>query len=218
MIWAVLLSIPAYLFGNIPFAVLVARMAGHDIYSKGSKNPGASNVARIAGWRWGSLAMALDILKGFIPTVLALTLLDSYLTNEQTRVVAYLVGCAAMLGHVLPIGRKGGKGIATGAGAIIALLPFAGLAALVAWVLVMKISKLPVVSSICASVILPIWVGIDHNYLWEFVLVTLLFAFVVLRHIPNLRRLIKSEETGVSKTLREQYKHEKDIEAKWLNE
>lgn len=210
MVWSVLIVIAAYLVGNIPFAPLVAKMAGHDIYTKGSKNPGASNVARIAGWRWGLLAMLLDIAKGFVPTILVLIFADSYLTDQQTRVLAYFVALGAMAGHVVPIKRKGGKGIATGAGAILALFPVAGIVAVVIWFIVMKISKLPVISSIVAAAILPIWVGIDHNYWWEFVLVILLFCFVVLRHIPNLRRLVRREESGVTKTGRDQFRTNSD--------
>lgn len=200
MIWSFFVVLAAYCIGNIPFAPLVARLAGHDIYAKGSKNPGASNVVRIAGWRWGLLAMALDILKGLTPTLTVLLIADSYMTSQQTRVLAYFVALGAIAGHVLPFKRKGGKGIATGAGAILALFPIAGVTAIAIWFLVIKIFKLPVVASIIAAAILPIWVGIYHNYWWEFVLVTLLFCFVVLRHIPNIRRLVRREESGVKKT------------------
>ncbi len=204
--WAYLVVIPAYLVGNLPFAVLVARMAGHDVYAKGSGNPGASNIVRIAGWRWGLLAMVLDILKGFVPTLAVLTFMDRYLSDQQTRVLAYLVAFFCMLGHVVPIGRKGGKGIATGGGAAIALFPPAGIAAILTWAVVMKITKLPVISSLVAAAVLPIWISIDHYYLWECVLVTLLFCFVVLRHIPNIRRFIRREENTVTKHGRDKYR------------
>lgn len=181
-------------------------MAGHDLYSKGSGNPGASNVARIAGWKWGALAMALDILKGFVPTFIALHIFDAYLSQEQTRIIGYLVGVACMVGHVYPIGRKGGKGIATGGGVALALFPLAGITAIAVWIIVMKITKLPVVASIVAAVVLPIWIGLDHHYyLWEWIIVTSLFCFVVIRHIPNIRRLIHREESGVTKHGRDQY-------------
>ena len=66
----ILLVIPAYLIGMIPFSVIVAKKAGFDLYKTGSNNPGASNVIRVAGWKWGMLAMGLDILKGLVPTLL----------------------------------------------------------------------------------------------------------------------------------------------------
>lgn len=200
MIWAALAVIGAYAFGNIAFSVYVAKLAGHDLYSSGSKNPGASNVARIAGWRWGSLAMALDILKGFLPTIATLLVADAYLDPQGTRALAYLVGFAAMMGHVIPIGRKGGKGIATGAGVICALLPIAGLVAIAVWFMMIKLTKLPVISSIVAAFVLPLWTGLYHYYMWEFTVMALLFVFVVARHAPNIRRLIRKEETKVTKS------------------
>ncbi len=209
MKWAILSVIPAYAIGNIAFSVIVARMAGHDIYTEGSGNPGASNVARIAGWRWGVLAMALDILKGLIPTAIALIVFNDGLTTEQTRIVAYLVGIASIFGHVFPVGRKGGKGIATGGGVALALYPVAGIVAILVWAVVMKISKLPVMASIIAAGVLPIWVAIDNDYyLWEWIVVTSLFCFVVIRHIPNFRRLIRREESGVTKHGREQHQED----------
>ncbi len=203
MVLAILAVLAAYLLGNIPFSVFVAKIAGHDLYKTGSKNPGASNVARIAGWRWGSLAMALDILKGFFPTIIALLVADSYLNEESARMLAYLVGFAAMMGHVVPIGRKGGKGIATGAGVALALLPLPAILAITVWFITMKITKLPVVSSIVATAILPIWVGFNHYFQWEFFITAALLIFVIARHAPNIRRLIRREETGVTKNTRQ---------------
>ncbi len=210
MIWAILAVASGYLVGNIPFSVFIARLAGHDLYKTGSKNPGASNVARVAGWRWGSFAMALDIAKGFIPTIATLMIAQSHLSDERTRVLAYCVGFAAMLGHVVPLGRKGGKGIATGAGVILALLPLPGLVAFGVWLVIIKISKLPVVSSILATAVLPIWVGLDHYYLWEFVVTSILLVFVIARHSPNILRLIRREETRVTKSSRELHRPNQD--------
>ncbi|HQZ14246.1 MAG TPA: glycerol-3-phosphate 1-O-acyltransferase PlsY [Acidimicrobiia bacterium] len=210
MIWAIFAVLTAYLLGNIPFSVFVAKVAGHDLYKTGSKNPGASNVARVAGWRWGSIAMALDIAKGFVPTLTTLLIADSYLSDEKSRILAYFVGFASMLGHVVPVGRKGGKGIATGAGVVLALLPVPGIIAIACWFLTMKITKLPVISSIIAAAVLPIWVGLDHYYMWEFVVTSLLLVFVIARHTPNIRRLIRREETGVTKTSREMHKPNQD--------
>lgn len=203
MIWAFIAVLLAYAVGNIPFSVIVARIAGHNVYEQGSKNPGASNVARIAGWKWGLLAMLLDILKGLVPTISALLVSESFFSNESSRAIAYLVGFAAMMGHVIPIGRKGGKGIATGAGVILALLPIAGILAITVWAVTMKLFKYPVVSSITAALVLPIWVGLYHYYRWEFVIVSLLFVFVVGRHAPNIMRLIRREENAVSKKTQE---------------
>lgn len=198
----------AYLLGNIPFSVFVARSAGFDLYTTGSKNPGASNVARVAGWKWGALAMMLDILKGFIPPLMVFLLVGHHFSNQTTRIIAYCAAGSAIAGHVIPIGRKGGKGIATGAGAALVLVPDAGLVMLVVWILCMKIIKYPVLASILAAAILPIWLVFDQNYMWEFVIATGLFVFVVLRHTPNLIRLARREESAVTKHGRKQYQQE----------
>ncbi|MFN8015959.1 MAG: glycerol-3-phosphate 1-O-acyltransferase PlsY [Acidimicrobiia bacterium] len=197
MIWALALVVPAYLIGNIAFSVLVAKMAGHDIYNEGSKNPGASNVVRIAGWKWGLLAMALDIAKGFIPTLLTAVTLNELIPDQQSRIIQYLVGFATIVGHSFPIGRKGGKSIATGGGVIVALFPIPGITAIALWAIIMKFTKLPVVSSLVAAAILPIWVFIVHYYMWEFVIVLAFYAFVVIRHIPNIKRLLSKQESSV---------------------
>lgn len=205
MIWPYLCVIPAYLLGTFPSAVFVARLAGHDVYSAGSGNPGASNVARIAGWKWGVLTMALDVLKGFVPTLIALLVFDEYLSDEGTRAAAFLLGAAAVMGHVMPIKRKGGKGIATSAGVALALFPLAAVVAIVVWAISMKLTKLPVVSSLLAGGLLTVWVGFDDTYTWEFVVIALLYAVIVIRHIPNIRRLMNGNESAVTKEARYQY-------------
>lgn len=174
-------------------------MAGHDVYTAGSGNPGASNVARIAGWRWGMLAMVLDVLKGFLPTLAGVLILENYMGDEQARFVCYLIAAAAILGHVVPIKRKGGKGVATGGGAVLALFPVGGIVVVLIWVVAMKLTKLPVISSLVAAGLLCVWVGFDHTYVWEFTVVVLLFGVVVIRHVPNLRRLYNGDERGVTK-------------------
>lgn len=203
--WLLLFLVPSYFVGMIPFAVGVGRLSGHDVYNEGSKNPGASNVTRIAGWKWGALAMGLDIAKGFIPTFLAVTYFENYVNSETARFFAYLIAAAAICGHVLPIGRKGGKGVATGGGAFVALFPFAGLCAFLIWMITIKISKLPVVASLVAALLLPIWVGFDHRYIWEFIVVLALYMVIVVRHIPNIRRIIKREESSLAKENRNKH-------------
>lgn len=186
---AILLILISYLIGTLPNAQYVAKLAGHDVYKEGSKNPGASNVARIAGWKWGILAIFLDALKGLIPTLVALTF-----TN---RAVAYLSGMAAVLGHIFPLLRKGGKGVATAAGVALALYPIAGIVVISLWAVLMKTVKIPVVASMAAALVFTLWVGIFHYYLWEFFVVIILFGVLLLRHIPNIKRLIKGNEQGV---------------------
>ena len=115
MIW--LLVVPAYFLGNFPSAVMVARSRGIDITQVGSKNPGASNIARTMGTAWGVAVFGLDALKGILPAAVGL-LVDH-------RPLAYAMLAASILGHMFPITRRfvGGKGVATMAGGAFVLQP-----------------------------------------------------------------------------------------------
>src|SRR3954471_12822316 len=103
-----LLVVPAYLLGTFPSAGLVARAGGHDVLTEGSGNPGASNVARLVGWKGGFAVLAADFAKGAIASWVGLVV--------GGRPGAYVLGVAAIIGHMLPVTRgfKGGKGVATG--------------------------------------------------------------------------------------------------------
>lgn len=191
------LIIPAYLIGTIPFSVYVAKLAGHDLYKSGSGNPGASNVARVAGWKWGVIAMACDILKGLLPTLFVMTVVDNYTSAQTTRALGYAVGISVVVGHALPFYRKGGKGIATAGGVALVLYPILAIGVIVFWALLIKLTKYPVVASLSATMVFTFYLGFKHQYFWEFLVVFLLFVFVTIRHAPNIARLVKGNEHGV---------------------
>ncbi|MSZ96185.1 MAG: hypothetical protein F2579_01945, partial [Actinobacteria bacterium] len=130
---AVIAIVIAYFCGTLPSAILIAKSKGVDITTVGSGNPGASNVARALGTKYGVLVFVFDALKGALPV--AATLSD--------RHVAYACAAAAVLGHVYPVTRKfkGGKGVATGAGSLFPLHPFFMLGALACWLLLTKTTK-----------------------------------------------------------------------------
>lgn len=197
MKYYILLVIPAYLIGMIPFSVMVAKRAGFDLYNSGSKNPGASNVIRVAGWKWGTFAMSLDILKGFFPTILSSIFVNDYIDDQNARIITFLVGIAAIAGHVFPLMRKGGKGVATGGGVAIALFPIQGIIAIFVWIIFMKITKMPVVASMSAIGVLTIAVFFRHQYLWEFILILALYILIAIRHSPNIVRMFKKTENRV---------------------
>lgn len=108
----------AYLLGTFPSAIMVARSKGIDITTVGSGNPGASNIARTLGAKWGIAVFAMDALKGAVPAAVGLLL--------DTRPGAYVLVAAAVLGHMYPVTRgfRGGKGVATLGGATIVLHPW----------------------------------------------------------------------------------------------
>ena len=111
----------AYLLGSFPTAALVARATGHNVLTEGSGNPGASNVYRLAGWKAGLIVFVVDFAKGAVPSAVGLVL-DGHRG-------AYLLGVAAVLGHVLPITCRfrGGRGVATAGGVLAVIFPLIAL-------------------------------------------------------------------------------------------
>ena len=183
-----LLALPAYFLGTFPTAVLVARAGGHDVTAEGSGNPGASNVARIMGWKAGLLVMAGDIAKGAIASGVGLVVAG--------RGAGYILGILAVLGHTYPVTRKfkGGKGVATAGGMLAVLNPIVCAVLAVVWFLAARVLKLASVGSLVVAVLFPVGIAISGRPGWEIALATSLAALVVLRHLPNLRRLLRGSE------------------------
>lgn len=182
--------VASYFMGTIPSAITVARSKGIDITTFGSGNPGASNVGRALGTKYFVLVMVMDAAKGAIPTAVML----------GDRHVAYLCGAAAILGHVFPVTRRfrGGKGVATGAGVVLALQPIILLAAFLTWLLVSKLShKASVASILAVPVVIAGFIikGVPAWEVWEIVGIGLL---VEIRHVGNIKRLFAGSEPPVS--------------------
>jgi acyl phosphate:glycerol-3-phosphate acyltransferase len=188
----VLFLVPlAYLLGSFPTAALVARATGHDILREGSGNPGASNVYRLAGWKAGLIAFVGDFAKGAIPSAVGLVL-DGHRG-------AYLLGFAAVVGHVLPVmfRFRGGRGVATAGGTLAVIFPLITLGLAVLWFVIARGLRKASVGSIVVTVAFPVLVALTGNS-WGDVVITSALALVVLsRHLPNLRRLFRGEEPGL---------------------
>jgi glycerol-3-phosphate acyltransferase PlsY len=167
---------------------MVARSRGVDIMAKGSGNPGASNVARVLGSKWGALVFGLDALKGAVPALTGLAL--------DTRPGAYLLVSAAVVGHMFPIPRKmrGGKGVATMAGAMLVLHPIISVLLLAQWIFVRETTGKASTASLLITIGLPVGVGIVGAPAWEVVYVVALCLLVLVRHMENIRRLIGRRE------------------------
>jgi glycerol-3-phosphate acyltransferase PlsY len=199
-----------YLLGSLPFGYLVARAKGVNIFEVGSRNPGATNVGREVGYWWGKLVLLLDALKGTVATGWPLlhlnwTMADGKLTslnasfatgdvNATNMAVAGIVG--ALLGHSFSCftNFRGGKGVATGAGGFLVLLPIEALIALGVFLLVRFATKYVSLASIVASVSLPVSAFFLHE---RAVLVAVSFAvavFVAIRHRANISRLLAGTE------------------------
>jgi len=187
-VWVAVLTPVAYLLGTFPSAQLVARASGHDVLTEGSGNPGASNVIRIAGWRAGMLVLFADFAKGAVPTGVGLAV--------GGRSSAYVLGLAAILGHMLPVTRRfrGGKGVATGAGVLTVLFPWIALALAVVWILIARVLRKASVASLVVAVLFPVLVAVAGFPVAEVVAISLLALLVIARHAQNLRRLVRGEE------------------------
>ncbi len=189
MLWIAVCALPAYLAGTFPTAHLIMRAHGRDVTAEGSGNPGASNVARLLGPRWGLLAFTGDAAKGAIAAGAGLVF--------EGRAGGYLLGVAAILGHVFPVTRrfKGGRGVATAAGMMLVLHPLIAAGLMAAWVLMGKVLKLASVASLVCALALPVlaW-SIDDRAAWEIAVLTAIAVLIVARHAKNLARLIRGDE------------------------
>ncbi len=162
---------------------MVAKANGVDITAIGSGNPGASNVARALGMKKGAYVYGLDALKGAAATALGLAVFGN--------AAAYWCAAAAVVGHVYPITRRfaGGKGVATASGAMLVVHPFISLGLLLLWAVLSKTTKKASVSSLIITVLLPICIALAGKPGWEVGATVGIGVLVVIRHIPNLRRL-----------------------------
>lgn len=196
----------AYLVGAIPFGYLVAKSRGVDILHEGSGNIGATNVGRVLGKRFGILVFLFDFAKGALPALAGRWLSTPDVVELVGRDgLAVLAGLAAFVGHMFPVYLRfrGGKGVATGAGVVTVLVPGPALGALLAWLLVVSVSRYVSLASIAAVVVLCVLRLLltanpfrgDNFTLTAFCFVAA--ALVILRHRSNMGRLVRGTETQI---------------------
>ena len=186
-----LLLIAAFLAGSIPFGVIIAKLTkGIDPRSAGSGNIGATNVARVAGAKAGLLTLILDISKGAVPVLAARWLFPDSPT--------FLIWCglAAIVGHCLSpfLGFNGGKGVATGAGAFLAINYKAFLLALLVFAVVFAARRIVSLASITSAASMPLWMYLVEKDLTTAATTALISCFIIYRHKDNIKRLLKGEE------------------------
>jgi len=196
------LIILAYLLGSIPTSLIVSRSQFNiDIRDYGSGNAGATNTFRVLGSRWGTVVMIFDMLKGLLAAKLAY-LLPIYQENEFFRTNFQIgLGLAAVLGHIFPIWAefRGGKGVATLFGLIIAVSPWTALSCGGVFMLVLYLTRFVSLSSILASLAFPVFIlvifNVDNNAYRVFAIAVALL--VIITHQKNIGRLISGSETKV---------------------
>jgi glycerol-3-phosphate acyltransferase PlsY len=183
------LALFGYLLGSISFAVIAGKRAGIDIHAEGSGNPGATNVGRVLGKRTGRVVLVLDLLKGAVPAGLA-----SILLGPDAPWTA-AAGFAAALGHCFPVWHRfrGGKGAATAAGVLLVLVPFAGAASIVTYLVGKRASRRASVGSLLGALAgaATTFALLSGPRTWMSGAIVVL---VFVRHADNLARLAKGTE------------------------
>ena len=190
----ILIWIISYVLGSVPFGVLFASTQGIDLRKYGSENIGATNAARVLGKTLGSLTLLADTLKGWLTMSLA-----SWVLNDTTAIAG--AGLMVFLGHLFSIFLKfkGGKGVATGFGIHIYVMPEATFLAVGIFAFTLWISKYVSLSSIVAAIALPIF-GIFLKAPLPYLYASLLIAMlVVFKHQSNIRRIINKTESRFPK-------------------
>lgn len=194
-----LLILGAYLLGSIPTSVWVGRVFyGKDVRDFGSGNAGASNTFRVLGKKAGIPVLIFDILKGWLAVYLA-TFSDGLLVESELVNMQLALGVSALIGHIFPVyvGFKGGKGVATLLGAIIALQPEAALIAIAIFLITLIITKYVSLSSMIAGFSFPILIIV---ILKETTISLVIFSMVIavlllFTHQKNIERLLAKEES-----------------------
>src|SRR5262245_40978455 len=149
----------SYLLGSIPFGYLAGRLAGTDIRHAGSGNVGATNVVRVLGKGYGYPVFALDVLKGFAAVEISMLVAPGEPPAwNSPEIFGILAAISSVLGHLYPpwLKFKGGKGVATSAGALLALTPLATLIGVVVWIIVFWLTRYVSLASLTAAVVLPL--------------------------------------------------------------
>jgi acyl phosphate:glycerol-3-phosphate acyltransferase len=194
-----ILVLSAYLLGSVPFAVLVSRGFGlADPRSYGSKNPGATNVMRSGNKLAAALTLLGDGFKGWLAVWLARSFGPQFGLGDAAIALA---GLAAFIGHLFPVflGFKGGKGVATAAGALIGFSTGMGFSLLGVWlatVVIFRYSSLGAIAAAAATPLVFLVFGGGNAYFYA---ATVMAGFLIWRHRGNIRRLMAGEEARLGK-------------------
>ena len=195
---AILLILTAYLVGAIPFGLVLTFRSGVDIRNQGSRNIGATNVARLLGKKMGILTLACDVLKGYLPMYIAGLVMQG---EANASLVVALSGAASVLGHMFPVylGFKGGKGVATALGAFFYLAPLAVLGCLMVFLLTVRLSGFVSLGSLLASASILLWLSLLGFTDWRLWLASGIVAMIWIKHAQNIKLLLSGTEKSWKK-------------------
>lgn len=189
----------AYLAGSIPSAVWAGKLFhGIDVREHGSGNAGATNTVRVLGWKTGIPVLIFDLFKGWLAAMLPRFIYAAPEGSETLMVLQIVCGLAAILGHVFPVlaGFRGGKGVATTFGVLLALHPLLTLTCAGIFLLVLLISGYVSLSSMTAVAMFPILLVTLFRTpsVWLIAFSVLVAVAVIITHTKNIKRLLKGEE------------------------
>jgi len=209
----ILVALAAYLLGSIPTGYLVARAKGVDIRTVGSGNIGATNVFRILGKPAGIFVLLMDALKGFAAVALVMNFYHELndilpkvftvegITNPQVSVgFGIVAGLFAVLGHNYTcwLHFKGGKGIATSAGVLTALVPWALLIILAVWIVLFALTRYVSVGSLASAAVLPFATWFTTQSILLTVVTSAMSALAIYKHKGNIQRLLAGTESRIN--------------------
>ena len=196
------LIVLAYFIGSIPTALIISKkFFGVDIRDYGSGNMGATNTFRVLGSKYGTIVMIFDILKGMFAVAL-FNFLPYYHTNEWDRTNLMVgLGLAAVMGHIFPVFAqfKGGKGVATLFGMLLAVQPVIAISCVGVFLLVLFLTRYVSLSSILAGIFLPIcvlWIWNDDVLIYR-IFAVLVACLIILTHQKNIIKIVRGNESRV---------------------
>ena len=196
----------AYLIGAIPWGFIIGKARGIDIREHGSGNIGATNIRRTLGKKLGILCFSLDFMKGFFP-VLAVILLIKYKTLNISDIAVVIVSLAVVAGHMWPVYLKfkGGKGVSTMAGLLLAIAPLSLIMGGIVWTLIFYSFRYVSLASLCAALFLSLSafffskMGVYSLSVTLQLMLVVMVMLVVIRHIENIKRLLSGTENRFEK-------------------
>lgn len=208
IIICILLLITSYLLGSIPFGLIISKARGIDLRTKGSGNIGSTNAFRVLGVGYGLLAALLDVFKGAFVIILTYILIQNNLYNnvlfpDASHYFYILYGIPAVIGHCFSIYLKfkGGKGVATSLGAILATYPLLALIIVIVFIIVVLICKYvslgSTIGGLVALIYSFIYFPVRFNDFIYPIAILILLLLIVYKHIPNYKRLIKHCENKI---------------------
>ncbi len=197
----------SYLIGSVPWAYLIGRIYGRDLRKEGSGNIGATNVTRVIGKFWGRVCFLLDMIKGFLPVFIVTMLIKQQIITDVNDLAQIIAAGGAVIGHMFCVFLrfKGGKGVSTSAGCLLAMAPYSFAISGIVWVVVFLIGRYVSLASIAAAAVLPVSatffsiMKVNDKAIYPVSVYILVFLYVlavlaILKHTGNIKRLINGTE------------------------